>query len=144
HRAHAASGPDEDVAAELEHCAGRAQARGGLAAAAAFLEWAAVLTPSAARRAGRALAAAEAKVRAGAFAAALDLLAMAEAGPLDELERARVDLARARLAFATSRSSDAPSLLLKAAKRLEPIATGLARATYRDAMVAALFAGHLA
>jgi DNA-binding CsgD family transcriptional regulator len=69
---------------------------------------------------------------------------MAEAGPLDELERARVDLARARLAFATNRSSDAPSLLLKAGKRLEPIATGLARATYRDAMVAALFAGHLA
>ena len=144
HRAHAAPGPDEDVAAELERSADRAQARGGLAAAAAFLERATVLTPDPALRAGRALAAAQAKVQAGGSGAALDLLAMAEAGPLSELQHARVDLARAQLAFATSRGSDAVPLLLQAAKRLEPIDAGLARATYLDAMIAANFAGRLA
>ena len=144
HRAHAAPGPDEDVAADLERSADRAQARGGLAAAAAFLERAAVLTPDPAGRAGRALAAAQAKVLAGASDAALNLLAMAEAGPLSELQRARADLVRAQLAFATSRGSDAAPLLLRAAKRLEPIDVGLARATYLDAMVAADFADRLA
>jgi DNA-binding CsgD family transcriptional regulator len=144
HRAHAAPGPDEDVAAELERSADRVQARGGLAAAAAFLERATVLTPNPAQRAGRALAAAQAKVQAGGSGAALDLLAMAEAGPLSELQHARVDLARAQLAFATSRGSDAVPLLLQAAKQLEPIHAGLARATYLDAMIAANFAGRLA
>ena len=144
HRAHAAPGPDEDVAAELERSADRVQARGGLAAAAAFLERATVLTPNPAQRAGRALAAAQAKVQAGGSGAALDLLAMAEAGPLSELQHARVDLARAQLAFATSRGSDAVPLLLQAAKQLEPIDAGLARATYLDAMIAANFAGRLA
>jgi DNA-binding CsgD family transcriptional regulator len=144
HQAHAAPRPDEDVAAELERSAGRAQGRGGLAAAAAFLERATVLTPDPARRAGRALAAARAKVQAGGSGAALDLLAMAEAGPLSELQRARADLVRAQLAFAARRGSDAAPLLLRAAKRLEPIDAGLARATYLDAMIAAVFAGRLA
>ncbi|MGY4768191.1 helix-turn-helix transcriptional regulator [Kribbella sp. CWNU-51] len=144
HRAHAAVGPDEAVAAELQGSAGRAQARGGLAAAAAFLERAAVLTPDLAQRGERALAAAQAKVQAGAFEAAGQLLGMAEAAPLDELQRARVDLLRAQLAFAANRGNDAPSLLLRAAKRLEPIDAGLARETYLDALNAALFAGRLA
>jgi DNA-binding CsgD family transcriptional regulator len=144
HRAHAAVGPDAEVAAELERSAGRAQARGGLAAAAAFLERAAVLTPNPARRADRALAAAQAKVQAGAFEAAVQLLGMAEAAPLDEFQRARVDLLRAQLAFAANRGSDAPPLLLRAAKRLEPIDADLARDTYLDALNAALFAGRLA
>jgi len=144
HRAHAAPGPEEDVAAELERSAGRAQARGGLAAAAAFLERATILTPDPAQRAGRALAAAQAKAQAGGSGAALDLLAMAEAGPLSELQHARADLVRAQLAFATRRGSDAAPLLLQAAKRLEPIDAGLARATYLDAMIAAVFAGRLA
>ncbi|MFC5266035.1 AAA family ATPase [Kribbella qitaiheensis] len=144
HRAHAAIGPDEEVAAELERSAGRAQARGGLAAAAAFLERAAALTPDPAQRANRALAAAQAKIQAGAFDAAVKLLGMAEAAPLDELQRARVDLLRAQLAFAANRGSDAPSLLLSAAKRLEPIDAALARDTYLDALNAALFAAHLA
>ena len=91
HRAQAAAGLDEDVAAELERSAGRAQARGGLAAAAAFLERAALLTPDPVRRAGRTLAAAQASLRAGAFGKALELLATAEAGPLDELQGARAD-----------------------------------------------------
>ena len=137
HLAHAAPRPDEPVAAELERSAGRAQARGGLAAAAAFLERAAALTPDPARRAARALAAAAAKVQAGAFEAAGRLLGMAEAGPLDESQRARADLLRARLTFAANRGNDAPPLLLKAAKRLEPIDAGLARGTYLDALTAA-------
>jgi DNA-binding CsgD family transcriptional regulator len=144
HRAQAAAGPDERVAEELERSAGRAQARGGLAAAAAFLERAAGLTPEPARRAKRALAAAQAKHQAGAFEAALRLLATAQAGPLDELQRARVDLLHAQIVFASRRGSDAPPLLLKAAKRLEPLDVGLARDTYREAFSAALYAGRLA
>jgi DNA-binding CsgD family transcriptional regulator len=144
HRAQAAPGPEEDVAAELERSAGRAQARGGFAAAAAFLERAAVLTPDLAKRSARALAAAQAKVQAGALDAGLDLLAMAEAGPLGELERARADLVRAQIAWLTGRSRDAPLLVLNAAKRLEPIAPDLARATYVDAIIAAGSAGRFA
>jgi hypothetical protein len=115
-----------------------------LAAAAAFLERAATLTLDPVGRAGRALAAAQAKFQAGAFDAARDLLAMAEAGPLSDLQQAGVDLVRAQLAFVTSRGGDAPSLLLKAARRLEPIDAGLSRATYLDALSAGLFAGRLA
>ena len=144
HRAQAAAGPDEDVAAELERSAGRAQARGGLAAAAAFLERAAVLTADPARRAERTLAAAQAGLQAGAFGRALELLATAEAGPLDEVQGARADLLRGQIAFASGPGSDAPLLLLKAARRLEPFDPGLARETYLDAWQAAMFAGHLA
>jgi DNA-binding CsgD family transcriptional regulator len=144
HLAHAAPRPDETVAAELERSAGRAQARGGLAAAAAFLERAAALTPDPAQRAERALAAAQAKIQAGAFEAAVKLLGMAEAAPLDEFQRARADLLRAQLAFAANRGSDAAPLLLRAAKRLEAIDAGLARETYLDALNASLFAGRLA
>jgi len=143
HRAQAAPGPDEEVAAELEQCAGRAQRRGGLAAAAAFLERSAGLTLDPARRAQRALAAAQAKHRAGAFDAALFLLAMAQAGPLDELQRARGDLLRAQIAFASSHGRDAPPLMLRAAKQLESLDIGLARETYLEAFTAALFVGRL-
>jgi DNA-binding CsgD family transcriptional regulator len=144
HRAQAAPGPDEEVATELEQCAGRAQRRGGLAAAAAFLERSAGLTLDPARRAQRALAAAQAKHQAGALDAALFLLAMALAGPLDELASARVDLLRGQIAFASGLGSDAPSLLLKAAKRLESLNLDLARETYLSAWMAALFAGRFA
>ena len=144
HLAHATPALDEDVAAELERSAGRAQARGGLAAAAAFLERAAELTPEPTRRAQRALAAAQSKHQAGAPDTALDLLAMAQAGPLDELQQARVELLRAQIAFAVNRGRDAPPLLLAAAKRLEPLDATLARETYLDAFSAALFAGRLA
>jgi DNA-binding CsgD family transcriptional regulator len=144
HRAHATAGLDEDVAAELERSAGRAQARGGLAAAAAFLQLAAELTPEPARRARRTLAAAQSKHQAGAPDTALYLLAMAEAGPLDELQRARAELLRAQVRFAVNRGRDAPPLLLAAAKRLESLDATLARETYLDAFSAALFAGRLA
>ena len=137
HRAQAAAGPDEDVAAELERSAGRAQARGGLAAATAFLERSVLLTADQARRAERALAAAQASFQAGAFDAALGLAATAEDGPLDELQRARVDLLRAYVAFASGLGRDAPALLLNAARRLEPFDLELARETYLAAWGAA-------
>ena len=108
HRAQAAATPDEDVAAELERSAARAQARGGLAAAAAFLERAAALTPEPSRRAQRALAAAQTKFQAGALDDALGLLATAETGVLSDLELARVDLLRAQITFVATHGSDAP------------------------------------
>ena len=142
HRAQAAAGPDEDVAAELERSAGRAQARGGLAAAAAFGERAVLLTADPARRAERTLDAAQAGLQAGAFDKALELLAMAEAGPLDELQSARADRLRGQVASASGLVSDAPPLLLKAARRLEPLEEDLARETYLEAWRAAQIAGH--
>jgi DNA-binding CsgD family transcriptional regulator len=144
HRAQAAPGPDEDVAAELVRSADRAQGRGGIAAAAAFLERAAALTQDPARRTERGLDAAQAKLQAGAFEPAAGLLAMAEAGQLDELGRARVDQMRAQIAFAQGRGSEAPPLLLTAARRLERLDAALARATYLQAVSAVIFAGHLA
>src|SRR6516165_8188356 len=144
HHAQATTGPDEDVAQELERSADRAYARGGFAAAAAFLERSTALTPEPGRRASRALAAAQAKRQAGAPDAALRLVATAESGPLGEFQRARVDVIRAQISFASNRGSDAPSLLLKAAKRLEALDAGLAREIYLDALSAALFAGRFA
>jgi DNA-binding CsgD family transcriptional regulator len=144
HRAQAAPGPDEDVAVELERSADRAQARGGVAAAAAFLEHATALTQDPARRAERALNAAQAKLHAGAFESAAGLLAMAEAGPPDELRLARTDLLHAEIAFAQSRGSDAPPLLLVAARRLERLDVGLARESYLEAVSALIFASYLA
>jgi tetratricopeptide (TPR) repeat protein len=145
HRAQAAATPDEEVAAELERSATRAQARGGLAAAAAFLERAVALSPEPSRRAHRALAAAETKFHAGALEDALDLLQTAESGAaVDDLLRAHVHLLRAQIAFASTRGSDAPPLLLAAARELEPVDPSLARATYLEALSAAMFAGRLA
>jgi len=143
HRAHAAVGPDESVAGELERSADRAQTRGGLAAAAALLEEAARLTLDPALRAQRALAAAQAKHEAGASEAALALLAMAQGGPFDELRRARADLLRAQIAFASRRGNDAPPLLLKAGGQLEPLDIELARETYLEAFTAAVIVGRL-
>ena len=143
HRAQAAPGPDEDVAAELERSAGRAQGRGGLAAAAAFLERAALLTPGPARRAQRLLDAARAKRDAGALDAALGLLVAAEAGPLDALQAAKVERLRGQIADDQSRGSDAARLLLSAARLLEPLDAALARETHLEAIRAAMFAGDL-
>ncbi len=143
HRAQATVGLDEDVAADLERSAARASARGGIAARAAFNERAAELTPDPRRRAQRALNAANCKHQAGAPDAALRLLAMAQAGPLDELEQARTQLVHAQVRFSTTRGSDAPPLLLEAAKRLESLDPDLAHATYLEAFAAALSADRL-
>src|SRR5215217_3355103 len=143
HRAQAASRPDEAVADELERSAGRAQGRGGVAAAAAFLARAAELTPDPTSRGRRAVAAAQAKFDAAASDAALELLATAELAPLDELQRARSVRLRAEIVFARTRGSDAPALLLDAARRLEPLDGAMARETHLEAMAAAMFAGRL-
>ena len=144
HLAAAAVGPDEDVARELELSAGRAQARGGLPAAAAFLQRAAGLTADPARRADRALLAAHASLRAGAFDVTRGLLATAEAGPLDDSGRARADWVKAAVAFAQNRANDAPLLLIGAAKKFATLDVRVSRDTYLQAWSAALSAGHLA
>ncbi len=138
HRAQAAAMPDEDVAAELERSAGRAQARGGSAAVAAFLERAAALTPEPTHRAQRLLAAAGAKRDAGDLEPALGLLVDVEAGVLDDLGRARVDLLRAQIALAQRRGGDAGRLFMRAASRFEPLDPGLARETYLEALGGAM------
>jgi DNA-binding CsgD family transcriptional regulator len=143
HRANAALGPGEDVAFELEQSAARAQARGGVAAAAAFLERSTELTAEPGRRGRRALAAAEAKLDAGSADDASALLATAELCPLEELDLARLIRVRAQIAFARRRGSDAPVLLFEAAARLEPLDAALARQTYLDALGAEIFAGRL-
>ena len=143
HRAHAAVGVDEAVAGELERSADRARARGGAAAAAAFLACAVELTPDPAERGRRALAAAQAKFDAAASDAALELLATAELAPLDELQRARLERLRAEIVFARKRGGDAPAMLLDAARRLEPLDAAMARETHLEAIAAAMFAGRL-
>ena len=143
HRAHATTAPDEGIAVELERSAGRAAHRGGIAAAAAFLERAAELTPDPARRGRRALAAANAKFESGAPEAAHKLVAVAEMCPLDDVQRARLTRLRAQIIFALRRGSDAPPLLLDAADRLAPLDSGSAREAYLEALGAAIFAGRL-
>ncbi|TMR35324.1 hypothetical protein ETD96_23440 [Actinomadura geliboluensis] len=144
HLAAAASGPDEEVAAELERAADRAQARGAVAAAAAFLRRAVELTEKPVQRSERVLRAAQGSFHAGALGAAAELLARARVEPLDELQQARASLLRGRLAFASGQGCDAPALLLKAAKQLEALDVALARQTYLDAWLAALYAGRSA
>lgn len=144
HLARAAFGPDDALAAELERAADRALAHGGLAACAAFLERAALLTADSSHRVRRSLDAAQAKMHVGKFEDGEALLEMAEAGPLVEADRARIEVLRAESSFAANRGNVAVPLLLAAARRLEPLDAGRARDTYLDALSAALFAGRLA
>jgi DNA-binding CsgD family transcriptional regulator len=144
HRACAALGPDETIAAELERAAGHARSHGGLAASAAFLERSVTLTPHPPHRTRRSIRAAEAKMAAGEFADASALLSAAELGPSDELERAKIELLHARLSFAADRGNQALPLLLAAGRRLESLDSDIARDAYLDALSAAMFAGRMA
>lgn len=144
HRAQGAAGPDEDIAAELVGSADRAQRRGGVAAAAAFLQRATELTPNPELRAIRALAAAQVTLRAGDFATVSRLLLAAGEGPYDALRHARVELLRAQLAMMSGHGPTAPALLVEAARRLEPLDLELARDSYLDAIAASIFAGRMA
>ena len=141
HRAQSVSGTDEDAAAELERSADRARARGGLTAAAAFLQRAAELSPEPAVRARRSLDAAHVKHEAGSPDAALKLLTVAASGPLDALQRGRLELLRARITFHATRGSEVPEMLLTAARTLTPLDAALARDTYLEAIDAALVNG---
>ncbi|WP_145809574.1 AAA family ATPase [Kribbella amoyensis] len=141
HSAQAVRGVDESVAAQLEHSAGRARARGGVAAAAAFLQQAADLSPEPADRARRALEAALAKHEAGASEAALQLLAVARVGPLDSLQQGRSDLLDAQIRFHLSRDLDSPGMMVAAAGSLAPLDGALARETYLHALDAAIING---
>jgi DNA-binding CsgD family transcriptional regulator len=144
HLALATAGPDEAVAIELERAANRVQARGALAAAAAFQDRAVRLTSDKALRAQRALRAAQTKYEAGALADAGALLDIADSGPRRQSQWARANLLRAQISFASRRGNDAPALLLQAAHELEPVDAKLARATYLEALSAARSAGPLA
>jgi DNA-binding CsgD family transcriptional regulator len=144
HRAQAADGPDDEVAGELERSASRALDRGGVAAAAAFLDRAAVLSTDPLRRRHRALDAAWMKIQAGALKEAAELLAIVDDGPADDMLQARAQLLRGHIAFATNRGSEAASLLFVAARRLESLDDSAAREAYLDAVQAGLFAGRLA
>lgn len=143
HRAGAVAGHDESVAEELQQSAGRAQSRGGIAAAAAFLERAAAVTPDPERRAMRSLAAAQAKFDAGAPDSAYKLLAEAEIGPLTELQTAMLARLRAQIVFARTHGRDAPTLLFHAARQLEHLDGALSRETYLEALGARIIAGRL-
>ena len=143
HRAHATAVPDEAVAAEMARSADRAQRRGGLAAAAAFLQRAAELTPDPAVRLDRLLDAAQAKLDVADAESASALLGDAKLAAVDELGRARLERLRAQIAFATRRGRDAPPLLLEAARRLDPLDAAMARETYLEAMASAMYAGRL-
>jgi DNA-binding CsgD family transcriptional regulator len=143
HRALAAAGPDEDVASELEHCAGRAERRGGLAAAAAFLDRATALTPDSEVQVTRALAAAETAFQAGDLEVTQRLLATAQSGALNEFQRARAALLRGHMALVTRYGNEAGALLLEAAKHLEPFDLSLARRAYLTAWSGAVTAQHL-
>ena len=141
HLAQASTAPDELVAVDLERSAARAQARGGLGAAAAFLGRAATLSPDPSRRATRLLAAAGARRDAGALDAALSLLSTLDAEALDELGRARLEMLRGQIAYDQRRAGEAARLLARAARRLEPLAAGLARTTHLEALGAAMWVG---
>jgi DNA-binding CsgD family transcriptional regulator len=140
HIGQATVGADEAVARELERSANRAEARGGIAATAAFLERAVVITADPALKAKRALAAAEAKYEAGAHGSAMELLAFIDAGNADEVTLARVDRLRGRVAHLKGRPYEGAQLLLSAAKRLEPLDPGMARNTMLEALDGAIVA----
>jgi DNA-binding CsgD family transcriptional regulator len=137
HRAEATAGPDEEVAEELQRSAQRAQARGGVAAAAAFLERSLALSLDAGSRSVRALAAAEASNQAGGYERALELVAIAEGGPLDEIQRAQADRQRGLIIYARSGRRDGARDLLRAAQALAPLDEGLSRSTFMEALQAA-------
>lgn len=143
HRAHATDTPDAHIADELERAAGRARARGGVSAAASFLEYAARLTPDPTDRARRTLDAAMADLDAGIPDAAARLLAAAQNTTDDEFLNARCELIRAKLAFAVSRGVDAPPLLLAAAKRMEHLDPPESRKAYLGAVLASILVGRL-
>lgn len=120
HRAQATIGPDEQVAAQLESSASRAQARGGVAAAAAFLRRAAALSGDPVKQIERTLAAARATLETGGADAAADLLGSLDTELLDDSQHAAVDMLRGQIAFVHGADGvvQGPELIVRAARRL--------------------------
>jgi AAA ATPase domain len=143
HRAQATAGADEEIAADLERSAERAHARGGLAAEAAFRERAVALTPDPGRRATRAVAAATAKLAAGAPDKAGQLMQIARQGPLSLADLAHLELLGARALLLAQNQAGTPGKLLRAARELAPFEPALSREIYLQAIEAATFAGRL-
>ncbi|MBB4787426.1 AAA family ATPase [Streptomyces rapamycinicus] len=144
HHAQALTGPDEDAARALEHSAGRARARGGIAAAAAFLEKAVELTTEPRSRVERALNAAEAKRDSGALDAALSLLSVAETAPRDDMAHARAGTLRARIALDLNRDATSVAKLQRAAELMAPLDPALAREISLETLTAARSLGRFA
>jgi DNA-binding CsgD family transcriptional regulator len=143
HRAAAALAPDEKIATELEDAAARAKSRGDVARAAVLLERAVGLTPEPGRRYGRTLAAAQASVAAGSPGRATTLLAAAQPQEDDALQRAEADRLRAAIGLALGEGADRATMLLSAARALEPLDPRLARDSYLEALEAAVYSGRL-
>jgi DNA-binding CsgD family transcriptional regulator len=143
HRGAAASGPDEEIASDLERHAGRAQVKGGWTAAAVLLGRAAALTPDPTRRAQRMLAAGQARFEAGDLDEAMRLLARTDSRLLEKRQAAQLEQSMAQVVVAIAGGSGAVTLLLGAAKGLVPVDVDLARETHLAAIEAAIRAGHL-
>jgi DNA-binding CsgD family transcriptional regulator len=141
HRALASGGPDDDVADDLERCASRAQGRGGVAAAAVFLERAAALSLDPERRTARTLAAAQAHADAGHPDTASELLSTVDTGALDDRRHAEVDMLRGRIAFTRSDDDTGPALMVRAARRLAGTDPDRSRDCFLDAVEMGLFIG---
>ncbi|UED88013.1 ATP-binding protein [Streptomyces profundus] len=141
HRAQASPGPDDDIADELERCATRAQARGGVAAEAAFLERSVALSLAPTRRIERTLRAAQASFDAGATGKAADLLSLLGTATLGEFEHAEVDVLRGRIAFIRHCDGSGPMLMVRAAQRLASLAPDRARDCFLDAVEMSLSVG---
>ncbi|OOC05620.1 helix-turn-helix transcriptional regulator [Amycolatopsis azurea] len=139
HLAQAGTGPDDDLAAELARSASRAQARGGVAAAAAFLERAAALSLDPGARTGHTLAAVRAKLGAGATDAAAELLTTVEA--LDDRTLAKVDTLRGQIAFARHTDDNGADFMLRAARRVAALDPEWSRECFLDALEASLLVG---
>ncbi|MFH8470803.1 hypothetical protein [Streptomyces sp. NPDC017991] len=135
HRAQAATGPDEEVAAELERsqqcgplarrcsgCCGFPRTRGGPVAG---HQQADRTAPD--RRTGPA--------RRGRHRdTAAQLLATVENAALDERQHARADLLREQIAFVRHNDGDGPKYMLRAARRLGAPDPRWSRACFLDAL----------
>ena len=141
HRSQAATGTDDEVAAELEYASGRALARGGLAAAAAILERSTQLSSTRPEVIRRGLTAARATYDAGAPDRAVELLTVLESGSLGPAEHAAVIRLRGQIAVSHGQPAQAAGLLLNAAQALQPFDPAQARETYLEALEAVHFAG---
>ncbi len=143
HMAAAAIGPDVAVADELERSAGRAKERGGVAAAAAFLERSAHFTPDPACQALRCLRAADAYLEAGAHEEARNLLKSASRRLDDPVARAQAMRLDAAIRFAEGLGGETPTLFLHAARALREVDPASAVDTLTEALEAATWAGDL-